>query len=90
MTIDELFTIIKNRKKENSKDSYVATLLTDRDRLIQKIGEEATEVVVAAKNSDKSRQIEELADLLFHSIVLWAALDLTPENIYDELEKRKK
>ena len=90
MTIDELFTIIKSRKKENSKDSYIAKLLTNRDRLIQKIGEEATEVVVAAKNSDKSRQIEELADLLFHSIVLWAALDLTPKNIYDELEKRKK
>lgn len=90
MNIDELFTRIKNREKENNENSYVVTLLKDRDRLIQKIGEEATEVVVAAKNSDKTRQIEELTDLLFHSVVLWSAFSITPEDIYAELEKRKK
>ena len=90
MTIDKLFTIIESRKKTSLKDSYVASLLIDRDRLIQKIGEEATEVVIAAKNESKERQIEECTDLLFHSVVLWAALGLTPEDIYKELERRKK
>lgn len=88
MTIDELFTIIKNRQDTKPERSYVAFLLTNRDRLIQKIGEEATEVVIAAKNENKQRQTEELADLLFHSVVLWAALGLTPSDIYAELERR--
>ncbi len=89
MNIDALFTIIQNRQSEKPKGSYVAALLSDNDRLIQKIGEEATEVVIAAKNADRIRQIEELADLLFHMTVLITALGLTPEDIYDELERRK-
>lgn len=90
MTIDELFTVIKNRRGQKPEASYVASLLANRDRLIQKIGEEATEVVVAAKNNDKTRQIEEITDLLFHMIVLLASLDLRPNDIYEELEQRKK
>lgn len=90
MTIEELFTIINSRKLINADASYVAMLLNNPDRLIQKIGEEATEVVIAAKNQNKTRQIEELTDLLFHSVVLWKALSITPQDVYNELEKRKK
>lgn len=90
MTIDELFILIQNRKITKPENSYVASLLTNKDRLIQKVGEEATEVVIAAKNENKKRQIEECTDLLFHSVVLWAALGLTPNDIYKELERRKK
>ncbi len=90
MTIDTLYAIIKNRTVNKPEGSYVASLVTNRDRLIQKIGEEATEVVIAAKNENRQRQIEELTDLLFHSVVLWAALGITPKDVYDELERRKK
>lgn len=88
MNIDALFAIIKKRQADMPEGSYVASLLNDPDRLIQKIGEEATETVIAAKNRDKVRQTEELADLLFHITVLCASLGLTPSDIYRELEKR--
>ena len=90
MTIDDLYAIIKRRQETKPEGSYVASLMTECDRLIQKIGEEATEVVIAAKNKSRQRQIEELTDVLFHSVVLWAALGATPEDIYGELERRKK
>ncbi len=90
MTIDELFTLIKKRQENEPEASYVVSLLKNRDRLIQKVGEEATEVVIAAKNESKQRQVEEFTDLLFHSVILWTALGLTPKDIYDELDKRKK
>lgn len=90
MTIDELFRVIQSRKDSPTTGSYVASLFANRDRLIQKVGEEATEVVIAAKNQNKERQIAELTDLLFHAVVLWAALGINPEDIYNELEKRKK
>lgn len=70
--------------------SYVVSLINNPDLLIQKIGEEATEVIIAAKNKSKKRQIEELADLLFHTVVLWSRLGINPEDIYAELKKRKK
>lgn len=90
MTINEIYEVIKNRQENNPEGSYVASLFSDRDRLIQKIGEEATEVVIAAKNKDKRRQVEELTDLLFHSVVLWVDLGVTPKDIYRELDRRKK
>lgn len=90
MTIDELYAMIKKQQETNPEGSYVVSLLANRDRLIQKIGEEATEVVIAAKNTDRQRSIEEFTDLLFHSVVLWAALGVTPDDMYRELEKRKR
>lgn len=90
MTIDDLYAVIQNRQATTPEGSYVASLMGSRDRLIQKVGEEATEVVIAAKNNNRQRRIEELTDLLFHSVALWAALGITPEDIYSELDKRKK
>lgn len=90
MNLDDLYLIIKKRQMDISPDSYVASLLKNRDRLIQKIGEESTEVIIAAKNVNKVRQIEELTDLLFHMVVLMTALNLSPDDIYLELEKRKR
>lgn len=90
MNIDALYRMIKQKITDMQEGSYVAALISSPDRLIQKIGEEATEVVIAAKNSSKQRQIEELTDLLFHSVVLWASLGIRPEDIYGELDKRKK
>ena len=91
MTIEELYKIIEGRKQEKPDDSYVASLLQKgRDRIVQKVGEEATEVVIAVKNRRKKEIIEETADLWFHLLIMLSSLNITPEEIFNELEKRKK
>ena len=72
-------------------DSYVASLFRDgEDRIIQKVGEEATEVVISAKNGKKERIIAEVADLQFHLLVLLAKFNITFEEVLEELDKRNK
>lgn len=89
MTIDSLLQIILDRKSKRPQGSYVASLFeAGQDRIIQKIGEEATEVVIAGKNESKERLISEIADLTFHVLILMASTDITPDNISAELEKR--
>jgi phosphoribosyl-ATP pyrophosphohydrolase/phosphoribosyl-AMP cyclohydrolase len=91
MTIEELFLIIKERQANPDKRSYVASLFTEgRDRIIQKVGEEAVEVVIAAKNNDSQELRSEVADLWFHSLVLLAAAELTPEDVLHVLADRHK
>lgn len=89
MTLEELYKIIEDRKKKMPADSYVASLFRDsEDRLIQKVGEEATEVIIAAKNESKQRIISEIADLWFHSLILLVSKDITINEILEELEIR--
>ncbi|OGH12378.1 MAG: phosphoribosyl-ATP diphosphatase [Candidatus Levybacteria bacterium RIFCSPHIGHO2_01_FULL_36_15] len=91
MTIEELCQIIKDRKKNMPKDSYVASLFRDgKDRIIQKVGEEATEVVIAAKNKRKERIISEVADLVFHVLIMLSMFDISFNEVLKELEKRRK
>ena len=91
MKLEKLYKKIIDRKKRMPKDSYVASLFrAGNDRIIQKIGEEATEVVIAAKNSDKTRCIEETADLWFHMLILLASKNISLDEILKELEKRQK
>ena len=91
MTLDELYQIIENRKNIKSENSYISNLFQKgKDRMAQKIGEEATEVVIAVKNRKKKDIIEETADLWFHSLIILSALDIKPEDIFDEFERRKK
>lgn len=90
MTLEELYKIIEDRKHKLPENSYVASLFQkDGDRVIQKVGEEATEVVIAAKNEEKQRLIEESADLLFHLLILLSMKNITLEEILQELDKRK-
>lgn len=90
MTLEELYKIIEDRKKNMPDGSYVTSLFRDgKDRIVQKIGEEATEVVVAAKNENKERLISEVADLCFHLIILLSKKNITLTDIYNELESRK-
>ncbi len=73
------------------KDSYVAFLFRlGEDRIIQKVGEEAMEVIIAVKNKNKKRIISEVADLLFHLLILLASLNITISDIEKELESRNK
>ena len=91
MTLEELYKIIEDRKKTMPKDSYVASLIASgNDRVIQKVGEEATEVVIAAKNEEKERIVAEVADLLFHTLILLANNDIKPDEVLEELERRNK
>lgn len=89
MNINNLLEIIKDRKQKMPKDSYVASLFRlGEDKIVQKVGEEAIEVVIAAKNTNKKRIISEVADLLFHLLILLVSLDITLSDIEKELESR--
>lgn len=91
MSIQWLFDVIEDRKKNHAENSYTSSLFTDGlPKIAQKVGEEGTEVVVAALSQDDQRLIEEVADLTYHTLVLLSARDLTPSQILAELEKRHR
>ncbi len=91
MTIEKLFSIIQDLKRTMPKNSYTASLFREgKDRIIQKVGEEAIEVVIAAKNELKKEMISEMADLWFHCLVLLSSLNISAEDIFRELENRQK
>jgi phosphoribosyl-AMP cyclohydrolase / phosphoribosyl-ATP pyrophosphohydrolase len=87
-----LFATIRARQAQaDPGSSYVAKLLQDGvDRIGKKIGEEATEVVIAAKNGDRAELAHEVADLWFHTFVLLAQQGMTPEDVWAELRGRRR
>jgi phosphoribosyl-ATP pyrophosphohydrolase/phosphoribosyl-AMP cyclohydrolase len=91
VNIENLFEIIQSRKQNMPAGSYTTSLFKDGlPRIAQKVGEEGTEVVVAALAQDDQRLIEEIADLTFHTLVLLSARGLNPAQVAEELEKRHK
>lgn len=91
MSIQWLFDVIEDRKKNPSDKSYTTSLFKEGlPNIAQKVGEEGTEVVVAALAQDDQRLIKEVADLTYHTLVLLAARGLTPAHIVAELEKRHR
>lgn len=89
--LDELEAIIADRKANPREGSYTNTLLaTGRPRIAQKVGEEATEVIVAALAQNRTEQVGELADLLYHTLVLMADLDIRLDDVRAELAARHK
>ncbi len=92
-TLARLAAIIESRKPGQGGDpemSYVARLFSKGgDAILKKIGEEATEVVMAAKDGDRARIVGEVADLWFHTMVALAAYDLAPADVLAELERRE-
>ncbi|MCA9932826.1 MAG: phosphoribosyl-ATP diphosphatase [Anaerolineales bacterium] len=90
-TIIELQTVLQQRKANPTTGSYTASLLqTGEDEIVKKIGEEAVEVILAAKSQGNQRVIEETADLIYHTLVLLVSRDLTWADVEAELEKRRK
>jgi phosphoribosyl-ATP pyrophosphohydrolase/phosphoribosyl-AMP cyclohydrolase len=84
-------TILERQQQADPESSYVARLLSQGvDRIGKKIGEEATEVVIAAKNADKAELAHEIADLWFHTYVLLAQQGMTPEDVWEELRGRRR
>jgi phosphoribosyl-ATP pyrophosphohydrolase len=91
MSIQWLFEIIEDRKKNPIETSYTSSLLAEGlPKIAQKVGEESTEVVVAALAQNDQRLIEEIADLTYHALVLLSARELTPEQVLTELKERHK
>jgi phosphoribosyl-ATP pyrophosphohydrolase len=96
-TLNRLAAIIETRKLANGGDpdtSYVARLFSKGDdAILKKIGEEATETVMAAKDArhqgDASKVLYECADLWFHSLIMLAQFNLSPQQVIDELARRE-
>jgi len=90
-SLSSLYAIIQNRK-ENPKPGSYTTYLFDKgiDKILKKIGEESTEVIIAAKGSDKAETIFEISDLIYHTMVLMANMGITPDEILTELASRHK
>ncbi len=87
--LTDLARTLKQRKTADSGKSYVATLYAQGlDGILKKIGEEATETIMAAKDGDSNQIIHEVADLWFHTLVLIVHMGLQPEDILAELERR--
>ncbi len=87
--LGRLYAVVLDRKANPRADSYVSTLLAKgEDRVLQKVGEEAVETVLAAKSGDDDRLVSELADLAFHALVLLGARGIPPERVAQELERR--
>ena len=88
--IDELFSVILLRKLEPKSSSYTSTLLEgDVNRVAQKVIEEAGEAAIAGVTSRNDDLAEELGDLIYHSLVLLAANDMTPEDVWKVLQARR-
>ena len=87
--IDKIYEVILDRKRNLREGSYVSSLFKNgKDKILKKIGEEASEVVIGSKNDKKEEIIYEIADLWFHTLVLLGYHDISPEDIYKELQKR--
>ena len=91
MSIQWLFDVIEDRKNNPTEKSYTTSLFNaGLPKIAQKVGEEGTEVVVAALAQEDQRLIEEMADLTYHALVLLSARSLRPEAVLTELEKRHR
>ena len=87
--LSQLAEVLEQRKQDSAQTSYVASLYhKGLDSILKKIGEEATETVMAAKDGDKDKLVYEIADLWFHTLVLLANENLHPDQVLKELDKR--
>ncbi len=88
-TLMQLAQVLEQRKKQTADKSYVASLYEKGlNSILKKIGEEAAEVIIAAKDGDAEQIIYETADLWFHCMVLLAQQGLNPSDVLDELNRR--
>lgn len=88
-TLDRLEAVIAERRGASAESSYVASLFAKgREKIAQKVGEEATETVIAALSGDPAKLTSEAADLLFHLLVLLADGNVSVDDVLAELDRR--
>ena len=90
--LDELFAVIEQRKKQLPEDSYTASLFTHergQNAALEKVGEESTEFVLAAKDEDSEELAHEAADVVYHVLVVLAMHDMSIEDLRAELAERR-
>lgn len=88
--INEIYDVVMSRKKEMPEGSYTTYLFTKGlDKILKKVGEEAAEVIIGAKNRNKDEVVYEVGDLLYHLLVLLGEQDIKPQEVFAELAKRR-
>jgi len=90
--LDELFAVIEDRKETLPEDSYTASLFTHEkgeNAVLEKLGEESTELVLAAKDDDHEELLHESADIVYHLLVLLAMKDADVADLRAELRERR-
>ncbi len=88
-TYDGLMEMIKGRKENPKEGSYTSYLFEKGlDKILKKVGEESTEVIIAAKDNDKANTIYEIGDLMYHVMVLMCQMGITTEDIRNEMASR--
>jgi len=89
-TLARLADVIEQRKRGDPDKSYVARLFhRGNDAILKKVGEEATEVVMACKDGDRAKIVAEVADLWFHTMLALSAFGLRPADVLAELQRRE-
>lgn len=87
--LQAVYQVILDRRAQPAESSYTASLMQKGiDKILKKVGEEATEVVIAAKGGKRDEIVYETADLLFHLLVMLGFHDIPPEEVYNELRRR--
>ena len=87
----EIYDVIKDRKDNRDEKSYTSYLFNNGiDKILKKFGEEATEVIISAKNNSKEEKILEIGDLLYHLLVLMVESGITVKEVEEELKSRRK
>ena len=90
-TLDELYSVVESRRLEKPEGSYTSYLLeSGLDKILKKLGEETSETIIAAKNDDHDALLREIADLLYHLVVMLVDRHLTLEDVSEELNNRKR
>lgn len=89
--IKDLYKIILERKNKNNEGSYTSYLFDKGiDKILKKVGEESTEVIISAKGNDKEEQINEICDLTYHLLVMMADLEISVDEVEEQLKKRRE
>ena len=89
--LEELFSVIQDRKRERPTGSYTAKLFDEgADRISQKVVEEAGEAAIAGVKGDREQVVREAADLIFHTLMLLSASGATPKDVWEELRDRRR
>jgi len=87
--LQSIYRVIQERKANPAENSYTASLMAKGiDKILKKVGEEASELIIAGKGGERQEIVHESADLIFHLLVLLGFHDIEPEEVYTELRRR--